>query len=73
MKRGEITLFENQNDALFDVVDRSRDGRLTFEEYKVAVSALNSHENAAKATYLIETRMTLSIERSLWPLISTFG
>ena len=54
VKRGEITLLENQNDsnALFEVVDRNQNGRLTFEECKLAVMALNVDENAAKATYL---------------------
>ena len=64
VKRGEITLLENQNDALFDVVDRNRNGRLTFEEYKVAVSALNFDEIAAKATFdMLDRNKDGTIER----------
>ena len=64
VRKREITLFENQNDALFDVVDRSRNGRLTFEEYKVAVSALNFDENSAKATFdMLDRNKDGTIER----------
>ena len=64
VKRGEITLLEKQNAALFDVVDRNQNERLTFEEYKLAVMALNFDENAAKATFdLLDRNKNGTIDR----------
>ena len=51
MKKGEMTSFGKFNNALYDVVDKNRDGRLTFEEIKVVDKSLDFDEDTPKATF----------------------
>ena len=45
--KGEVTLIEKHNVALFDVVDRHHDGNLTWEEYKSVMEASGFEEATA--------------------------
>ena len=49
--KGEVTLVEKHNVALFDVVDRNNDGNITWEEYKSVMEASGFDEAAARAAF----------------------
>ena len=53
VKRGEKTLVEKMENAVFDVVDTSRDGTITFDEYVILMKAGNFPEDAAKAAFTL--------------------
>ena len=64
MKKGEMTSFEKYNNALYDVVDKNRDGRLTFEEFKVVSKSLGFDESTPKATFdLLDKNKDGTIDR----------
>ena len=50
-KRGQMPLVEKRGSALFDVVDRNHDGRVTFEEFKIVMKSFGFDEDAGKATF----------------------
>ena len=64
LKKGKATFFGNFNNALFDVVDKNRDGRLTFEEFKVVATVLKYDESSPKATFdLLDRNKDGTIDR----------
>ena len=42
---------EKRGNAMFDVVDRNSDGRITFEEYKIVMKSFGFDEDVGKATF----------------------
>ena len=65
MKKGEITSFGKFNNALYDVVDKNRDGRLTFDEIKVVSKSLDFDESTPKATFdLLDRNKDGTIDRN---------
>ena len=51
LKRGEETLVEKMENALFNVLDRNRDGNITFDRHKTYIKAGNFPEDAAEAAF----------------------
>ena len=51
MDKGEETLIEKHNIALFDVVDRNHDGNLGWDEYKSVMEANGIDEATTKAAF----------------------
>ena len=53
LEKGEATLLEKSNDAMLDMVDRSKDGKLTWDEYKIYANATNLDEESARAVFAL--------------------
>ena len=51
MEKGEETLIEKHNVALFDVVDSNHDGNLTWDEYKSVMEDSGFDETTAKTAF----------------------
>ena len=65
VKKGEKSLIEIFDNALFDVVDRNHDGCLTFDEFKVMMKAGNFDDDVAPAIFaLLDKNKNGKIERS---------
>ena len=67
VKRGEETLVEKMEDLVFDVVDTSRDGTITLEEYSVLMKAMNFPEDAAEAAFaLLDKNKSGKVNREVY-------
>ena len=65
MERGEMALLKKFITALFDFIDKDRNGYITFEEYKLWMDASNFGEEAAKATFnLLDKNKNGKIDRN---------
>ena len=65
VKKGEKSLIEIFDNVFFDVVDRNHDGYLTFDEYKVLMTAGNYDDDAAQGAFaLLDKNKNGKIERS---------
>ena len=51
MDKGEETLIQKHNVALFDIVDRNHDGNLGWDEYKSVMDASGFDEATTKAAF----------------------
>ena len=64
VKRGEDTVMEKMENAVFDLLDTNRDGFITFNEYMVRIKAASFPEDAAQATFaLLDKDKSGQIER----------
>ena len=64
VKRGEISLSEKVDNAVFDVVDQNHDGRITFEEFKIVMKIYGHDEDVGKATFaLLDKNKNGAIDR----------
>ena len=51
VKKGEISLTEKLDNAIFDVVDRNHDGRITFDEFKIVMKSYGFNEDVGKPVF----------------------
>ena len=51
VKKGEMSLTEKLDNAIFDVVDRNHDGRVTFEEFKAVMKSYGFNEDVGKTVF----------------------
>ena len=62
--KGEESLIEKHNVALFNVVDRNHDGNLTWEEYKSVMEACGFDEATARGVFdMIDKNKNGKIDR----------
>ena len=64
VNRGEVSMTEKRNNAVFDVLDKNHDGQVTWEEYKLLTEIFDFGEDTAKATFaLLDKNKSGKIDR----------
>ena len=62
--RGEMTMVEKADNARFDVLDKNRDGYVTWDEYKVVLKVVGLDEEVGRATFdLLDRNKSGKIDR----------
>ena len=62
--KGEMTMAEKVSNARFDVLDKNRDGYVTWDEYKVVMEVVGLDEEVGRATFdLLDRNKSGKIDR----------